>query len=87
MDKTIPCPLTGWEIVRTIGSGSYGKVYEIKKIDAFGDTEHSALKVISIPEDGNEMRAYRDDGLDDESITTLLTNRIQDIGEEFQTVC
>lgn len=84
MMKKIPCPLPGWEIVRVIGTGSYGKVYEIEKIDAFGSTEHSALKVISIPESSSEVRAYRDDGLDDESITAILTNRVKDISEEFQ---
>lgn len=83
MEKKIPCPLAGWEIVRQISSGSYGKVYEIKKLDKFGETEHSALKVISIPESGNEISSYRDDGLDDESIAEVLTNRVEVIRKEF----
>lgn len=83
MKKMIQCPLDGWEIVREISSGSYGRVYEIKKLDNFGETDHSALKVISIPESGNEVNSYRDDGLDDESIMKILTNRVKDIREEF----
>ena len=81
--KKIPCPLDGWEITREISSGSFGRVYEIKKLDNFGETDHSALKVISIPESGNEVNSYRDDGLDDESIIKILTNRVKDIREEF----
>ena len=83
MENKIPCPLAGWEIVRQISSGSYGKVYEIKKLDQFGETEHSALKVISIPESSSEISSYRDDGLDNESIAELLTNRVNNIAEEF----
>ena len=74
MDMSTTSPLPGWEIVRTIGSGSFGKVYEIKKNDAFGAVENSALKVISIPESGSEVKAYRDDGYDDASITALFNS-------------
>ena len=41
--------LPGWETVRCIGSGSSGKVYELRKKDEYGGDFHSALKVISIP--------------------------------------
>ncbi len=38
----------GWECVRLLGEGTFGKVYEIQRRDAFG-TVRSALKVITIP--------------------------------------
>ena len=38
----------GWEVVRLIGRGSFGAVYEIQRT-LFDDVEKAALKVISIP--------------------------------------
>lgn len=73
----------GWEIVRSIGSGGFGRVYEIKKVDELGNEMHSALKVISVPEEDGEVSAYRDDGYDEESITTIFKNRAEDIAREF----
>ena len=40
----------GWKVVRLIGEGAYGKVYEIQKTD-FGEAFSAALKVIQIPND------------------------------------
>ena len=38
-----------WKPVRTLGSGSYGTVYEIARDDGFGMVDHAALKVLSPP--------------------------------------
>ena len=38
-----------WKPVRTLGSDSYGSVYEIARDDGFGMVDHAALKVLSIP--------------------------------------
>ena len=38
-----------WKPVRTLGSDSYGTVYEIARDDGFGMVDHAALKVLSIP--------------------------------------
>ena len=40
--------LPDWETVGEIGSGAFGKVYEIRKNDESG--ARCALKVISIPQ-------------------------------------
>ena len=56
--------LPGWEIVRCIGSGSSGKVYEIRKKDEYGGDFHCALKVISVPgtqKEYDEMAASMDE--------------------------
>lgn len=74
----------GWEVVRLIGGGSCGKVYEIKKTDDFGGVEHSAMKVISIPATSGEVTSYRDDGYDDASITALFRNQVEDITAEVR---
>ena len=74
----------GWRIIRTIGKGSFGTVYEIVKEDEFGAVIHSALKVISIPETDAEIKEYRGDGYDDASITALFKSRVEDVTAEFK---
>ena len=41
-----------WKPVRTLGTDSYGTVYEIARDDGFGMVDHAALKVLSIPAAG-----------------------------------
>ena len=74
----------GWEVVRRIGRGTFGNVYEIKRIDGFGDVGHSAMKLISIPTSVNEIDAYRDDGYDDASLATLFRTQVESIMSEFR---
>ena len=76
--------IPGWKIIRTIGKGSSGCVYEIEKEDTFGGVVHSALKVISIPENEEEIKAYRDDGYDDVSLTKLFRSQVESITAEFK---
>ncbi len=77
-------PMPGWRIIRTIGRGSFGTVYEIEKEDEFSEGFRSALKVISIPESSAEIDAYRDDCYDDESLTALYRSRVEDITSELR---
>ena len=73
--------LPGWKTIRLIGSGGFGKVYEIEKNDGSG--VKSALKVISIPQTEDEYRLYKDDGYDDNSIETIFKNQAEDVISEF----
>ena len=59
--ETITVPFRGWTVVREIGQGSFGKVYEIRR-DRYGLAERSAMKVIAIPQNTNEIRTYLRDG-------------------------
>ncbi len=81
-EKMIRIP--GWKIIRTIGKGSFGCVYEVEKEGSFGSVAHSALKVISIPETDAEVKAFRDDGYDDASLTKLFKSRVGEITAEFE---
>ncbi len=81
-DKSIQIP--GWKIIRVIGQGGFGKVYEVEKDDEFGGVAHSALKVISIPESKEALDDYRQDGYDDAALATLLRDRVEGLTAEFR---
>lgn len=49
LDIQIPWP--GWRAVRLLGRGSYGSVWEIEH-DVAGEPERCAVKVVSIPPEG-----------------------------------
>lgn len=73
----------GWEVVRRIGSGSFGTVYEIQR-DIYGDVEKAALKVITIPHSEEEVEYMRVSGLDDRSISGALQRQVGDIAKEYK---
>lgn len=75
----------GWNVVRLIGRGSFGAVYEIQR-DVFGETEKAALKVITIPENGADIDDLRVEGYDDESITSRFQSYLEDIVKEYSTM-
>ena len=59
-------PIFGsWRIVRKLGEGSFGKVYEIERED-FGTTYKAALKAITVPASETELRDVMADGMDEE---------------------
>ena len=72
----------GWEVVRTIGNGSFGAVYEIER-NTFGNIEKAALKVISIPQSRSDIEELYNDGYDDASITARYNSYLQDILKEY----
>lgn len=72
----------GWETVRVIGSGGFGKVYEIRKADTTGEYR-AALKIISIPASPDEYESYKLDNYSDESITSLFKSQLDSIVSEF----
>lgn len=72
----------GWECVRLLGAGSYGKVYEIKRTE-FGKTYSAALKVITIPRDQADIQNAYSDGMSKESVTTYFRSIVERITDEF----
>lgn len=73
---------SGWETVRLIGRGSFGAVYEIRRIIA-GRVERAALKVLSIPQHESEVDELRADGYDEESITQYFADSLEKIECEY----
>ena len=70
-----------WEIVRVIGEGASGKVYEIQKND-FGVTSRSALKVVRIPKSISDIRAAFAEGMDEKSVTAYFQGYVHEIVKE-----
>ena len=81
MNNTMPT-WPGWETVRLIGRGSFGAVYEIER-DMLGEKEKAALKVITIPENSNEIEELRDEGYDEASITDTFKEHLKSIVSEY----
>ena len=73
----------GWEVVRLIGNGGFGSVYEIRR-EEYGVTEKAALKVITIPHSQSDIDDLYSDGYDEESITSHYQYYIEDIVKEYK---
>lgn len=75
--------LPGWEVVRCIGSGSSGKVYELKKNDKYGGDFHSALKVISIPSTQQEYDEMTRT-MSEYAMRAKLRDKVENISNEYR---
>ena len=64
----IICPWSGWNLVRLLGQGTYGRVYLFKR-EEYGNTYFSAIKHISIPTDYNQTVNLFAEGLATDAIT------------------
>ncbi len=75
----------GWKTVRMIGRGNFGAVYEIER-EVFGHVEKAAMKVVSIPQSEIDIEELRNDGYDEDSITSHFEECLQDIVREYSTM-
>lgn len=74
----------GWHIVRKIGSGSFGTVYEIARED-FGSQYKAALKVISIPQSEQDLSQVKKNiGKNDKSLEVYYKSVASEIVKEFE---
>ena len=74
--------LDGWTIIRKLGSGSFGTVYQIERKDEYGICERSALKVISVPQSPEDMKEILDEGMNDRDASTYFNSMMHDIVHE-----
>jgi len=74
--------LSNWTLVRLIGEGSFGKVYEAKRED-FGTSYTAAVKIITIPQSQSEIASARAEGMCDESVTAYFRSFVEEIVREF----
>ena len=59
VEELIESVWPGWKLIRKIGKGSFGTVYEIQKVNG-NMIDYAALKIISIPEDGTSIPMGKD---------------------------
>lgn len=72
----------GWECVRQLGAGSFGKVYEIQKIEN-GKVYKAALKVITIPQNDADIENIYSEGMDENGVTEYFKGFVDDVTNEF----
>ncbi|MBR0465077.1 MAG: protein kinase [Clostridia bacterium] len=72
-----------WRVVRRIGAGSYGSVYEVCREDG-GVRSVSAIKVITIPRDEAEIESLASEGLSTEESYTYLRNIVNNLVREIE---
>lgn len=73
----------GWEVVRKIGQGSFGGVYEIQRTLPDGRTEKAALKKLSVPQDRAEIEDMLSKSFSTESITAHYRDQMGDLVKEY----
>ena len=75
-------PIFGaWYLKRLLGRGSFGKVFEITR-EEFGTTYRAALKIISIPQDEDDIRMRMTEGSDAASVSAYYEDVLKDIVNE-----
>ena len=83
--ENIRLPWPDWKIVRYLGGGAYGKVYEIERtISGTQEKEKAALKIVSRPKDEDEIEEYEVSGYDKESIIESYKSEIQNYVQEYK---
>ena len=68
-----------WKIEKAIGEGTSGRVYKAKR-ENFNQTFYSAIKVITIPKEGEQN--YLEDGLNKEELIEYYQAYVNDILKE-----
>lgn len=74
--------LDNWKIVRVLGEGSFGKVFEIVK-ESGPVSVTSALKVITIPKSDSEVIAIRNEGLDEVATRKYFKSMVDEVSNEI----
>ena len=74
--------LNNWTLIRQLGQGSYGTVFEAHRED-FGTTYKAAIKIITIPQNQGEIDNARAEGMNDESMTAYFRESVEEIVGEF----
>lgn len=82
-EKKVRVPWPGWEVVRWLGGGGFGRVYEIER-DLYGEKERAAMKVIRIPQDRLELENAYSSGMTEEEVRGQYEYIGQRMLQEYQ---
>lgn len=72
-----------WTVEERIGSGAFGTVYKIKRED-FDEEYVAAMKVICIPQDGDEKGRLHSEGMNDTDISLYYKQIAKDFIKEIK---
>ena len=73
--ETTSITLPGWEVVRKLGEGSFGGVYEIHRTLPDGTVEHTALKKLTVPKDPGEITELYAQSYDNARMISFYAHR------------
>ncbi|MBS6194535.1 MAG: nucleotide exchange factor GrpE [Clostridiales bacterium] len=82
-DKNIPIPWPDWHMVRRLGSGGFGSVYEIER-ELYGDRERAAMKVVKFPESASDLENDYNSGMTEEEVRVKYTYIQKYMMEEYR---
>ena len=72
----------GWKVVRVLGKGGFGAVYEIER-DRLGKVEKAAVKVMNIPPDPEAIHEMQSEGYDEVSIKARIRSELDSFAKEY----
>lgn len=72
-----------WKVTEMLGEGAFGKVYKAVR-EEHSMTTYSAIKVITIPQNGSEVAELKAEGLDDNSTKTYFQGIVDDFINEIK---
>ena len=81
--ENIRLPWRDWKIVKYLGGGAYGKVYEIER-NISGMQERAALKIVSRPKDESEIESYYNEGYSKAELIASYESEIQNYVQEYK---
>ena len=81
--ENIRLPWPDWKIVKYLGGGGYGKVYEIERT-FFGIQEKAALKIVSRPKYEDEIEGYYGKDYDKAEVRKAYEMQIQSYIQEYK---
>ena len=81
--ENICLPWRDWKIVKDLGGGTYGRVYEIERTIS-GIQEKAALKIVSRPKTKDEIESYYNEGYSKADLIASYESEIQNYVQEYK---
>ena len=83
MEIEIKLPWPDWQVTKLLGSGGYGRVYEIHR-DRYGISEAAAVKVLSFPKDEDEISEGLRSGYVEETLAAEYRQQVESVLKEYR---
>ena len=70
--------LSKWQLVKELGSGAFGKVYEAHRM-GYGVLYKAAIKIITIPQSEGELRSAKSEGMTEQEMSDYFEGMVKQI--------